>query len=135
MCSSQYNRTLRVLGDIAMATIPKKHFDILEFVKKAKEFGIKEEFAEYQARQIEQLNEVIHEQQQEYTNRLNALEAKEPANKKDLEVVTLELQKEISNLAVKIEQYRYDSLKFTVWTGIGVVVAFGGMLAKGFHWF
>ena len=118
-----------------MATITNKHFDILEFVKKAKEFGIKEEFAEYQARQIEQLSDVIQEQQQEYTNRLNALESKEPATKKDLEVVKLELQKEISNLAVKIEQYRYDSLKFTVWTGIGVVVALGGMLAKGFHWF
>ena len=39
-----------------------KHFDVLEYVKKAKEFGIKEEFAEYSARQIGQLLDTIQEQ-------------------------------------------------------------------------
>jgi hypothetical protein len=45
-----------------MTAITAKHFDILEYMKKAKEYGIKEEFAEYQARQIEQIAETIQEQ-------------------------------------------------------------------------
>ncbi len=53
----------------------------------------------------------------------NVIDSKEIATKHDLK-----------ELEVKIEQYRYESLKFIVWTGIGVVVVLGGMLAKGFHW-
>ena len=36
-----------------MAAPKMKHFDTLEYVKKAREFGFKEDFAEYQARQFE----------------------------------------------------------------------------------
>ena len=39
-----------------------------------------------------------------------------------------------SDLELAIEKNRYESLKFTVWTGVAVVVALSGMLAKGFHW-
>ncbi len=28
-----------------------------------------------------------------------------------------------------------ETLKFTVWTGVAVVMATAGMLEKGFHWF
>jgi anaerobic ribonucleoside-triphosphate reductase len=86
---------IKINGDTAMATTSTKHFDILDFIKKSKALGVDERVAELQARQIEQLVETVQEQQQEYTTRLNALEAKEPATKKDLEVVKLELQKEI----------------------------------------
>jgi hypothetical protein len=55
--------------------------------------------------------------------------------KKDLDLAIEEVRKEIVVL-------RYDTLKFIVWTGIGVVIAIGGMMAslvgmiaKGFHWF
>lgn len=34
-----------------------------------------------------------------------------------------------------IEKIRYETLKFTVWTGVAVIMATAGMLAKGFHWF
>lgn len=44
-------------------TVAIKHFDVLEYVKKAKENGVKEEFAEFQARQIEQLSDIIQEQE------------------------------------------------------------------------
>ena len=106
------------------------HFDILEYVKMAKENGISEQFAEYSARQIEKLSETIQEQKVE----ISALKLKEPATKGDMYVV----KEEIKKLEVKIEQYRYDSLKFVVYTGIGVVISLGGfiftmfkLLAKG----
>ena len=67
---------------------------------------------------------MIHDQQ----NELNSLKTKETATKGDVRESELRLQKEISAL-------RYDCLKFTIWTGVGVVVVLSGMLAKGFHWF
>lgn len=48
----------------------------------------------------------------------------ETATKKDIEVATLQLQKEIKNLEIKL---------LTVYGG-GVLLILG-FLAKGFHWF
>jgi phage shock protein A len=70
-------------------TTEVKHFDILEYVKKAKEYGIKEEFAEYSARQINQLSETIQEQKQE----IEALKQSEPTTKRDIAELKLELIK------------------------------------------
>ena len=39
----------------------------------------------------------------------------------------LTLQEEIRDVNMSIR-------KMIVWTGVGVVVVLGGMLAKGFHW-
>ena len=52
--------------------------------------------------------------------------------KKDLELSIEGVRKD---LELSIEKSRYDALKFTVWTGVAVVMATAGMLAKGFHWF
>ena len=94
-----------------------KHFDVLEYVKKAKEFGIKEEFAEYSARQIELLSDTIQEQ----NIKINQLESKEPVTKSDV----FAIKEDIKKLELKIEQYRYNSLKFIVWTGVAVVALSG----------
>lgn len=55
-------------------------------------------------------------------------------NKKDL-VTKSDLKNELKALEFKL---RYDFLKATTWTGVGVVVTLcstlGGMLAHGFHW-
>jgi len=129
-----------------MAAITTKHFDILDFIKKSKALGVDERVAELQARQIEQLVETVQEQQQEYTTRLNALEAKEPSTKKDLEVVKLELQKEIietkGSLQKELEMLRAEiktdlknlEIKILTLYGAGFLILLG-VLAKGFHWF
>lgn len=101
-------------------TVAVKHFDVLEYVKKAKEYGVKEEFAEFQARQIELLSDIIQEQ----SLKINQLELKEPVTKSDV----FAIKEDIKKLEVKIEQYRYDSLKFIVWTGVGVVFALSGVI-------
>jgi uncharacterized protein YgbK (DUF1537 family) len=100
-----------------MTAFSIKHFDTLEFVKKSKEYGINEQFAEYTARQIEQAIDIA------------VVTAREEMQTRELATKT-----DIKQLEVKIEQYRYDSLKFIIWTGIGVVITLGGMIAKGFHW-
>ncbi len=37
------------------------------------------------------------------------------------------IKEDIKKLELKIEQYRYDSLKFIVWTGVSVVVVLSGV--------
>ncbi len=49
---------------------------------------------------------------------------KEPVTKSDV----FTIKEDIKKLEVKIEQYRYDSLKFIVWTGVGVVIALSGVI-------
>jgi hypothetical protein len=97
-----------------MTTTAIKHFDILEYVKKAKENGIKEEFAEYTARQFEQLAEAQAEAIQEQNTKIAALETKELATKGDIRESELRLQKEIAQ----------SSNKIIIWV-IGFIVASG----------
>ena len=112
-----------------------KHFDTLAFVKKSKELGVKEEIAEYQARQIESAIDIAV-----YTAN-DEFKALELATKNDLKQVESclkqdikQVENNIKQLELKIEQYRYDSLKFIVWTGVGAIIFLSGLLAKGFHW-
>ena len=94
-----------------------EHFDILGYIKKAKEYGIREEFAEFNARQIERLTDTIQDQQ----IKLDAIEAKEPATKKDLEIVKLELQKEIAEL-------KNSLVKWVMGAVISAVVILSGVV-------
>lgn len=100
-----------------MTTLTIKHFDILEYVKKAKEYGIKEEFAEYSARQIGQLADTVQEQKQE----IDSLKHLEPATKKDLELVKLELQKEIINIESRL-------IKWVFGVGVSSVLVLCGAM-------
>jgi len=88
-----------------------KHFDILEFVNKAKAAGVDPEFAEYQARQMEQVIEVA----------IATIESKDLATKQDLQI------------ALKDQEIRL--IKWFTGVGITTLLTLGGMLAKGFHWF
>ena len=94
-----------------MATLNAKHFDALAYVKQAKLLGADENLAEFQARQIEQAIEVA----------TSTIESKDLATKQDIELA--------------IAHLKHDTLRFVVWTGVAVIVALGGMLAKGFQWF
>ncbi len=91
-----------------------KYFDPILYVQKLRKAGVTQEIAEVQAQEMENIVSTI-------------LNNDSLASKNDLRETELRLQKEIADL-------RYASLKFTIWTGVGVVVVLGGMLAKGFHW-
>lgn len=99
---------------------------IVNYIHELKEAGFTDRQSEVQARQLEQ---VVTEIKNEAAMKkdLNDL-----ATKKDLEMTKKDLE-------LAIEKLRYETLKFVVWTGVGVVVALGGtlggMMAKGFHWF
>lgn len=105
-----------------MTTATIKHFDVLAYVKKAKEFGVKEEFAEFQARQIEQLADIIQEQRQE----IEGLKQSEPASRKDLDIVKLELQKEIRDIESRL-------IRWIIATGITGIVIMAGLIKYMIH--
>ncbi|AUR51924.1 hypothetical protein [Aquella oligotrophica] len=106
-----------------------KTLSIVDYIHELKEAGFTDKQAEVQAKRLEQIiAEVKADIKQD-------LETKELADKgDDMLLVKRDISEAELRLTAKIEQYRYDSLKFTVWTGITVVITIGGMLAKGFHW-
>ena len=83
----------------------------------------------------------IQTQQTVIKHDIDAMKAIEPVTKGDLHITELKLFKEIEVVRKEISDAKYDSLRFIVWTGIGVtgviLAATGtliGLLAKGFHW-
>ena len=100
--------------------------------------GFTNEQSEVQARELERVVVAITKEREELKHDLKKeLELEGLATKKDVEAVKQEIEKLASkkDLELAIEKVRYDALKFTVWTGVSVIVVLGGMLAKGFHWF
>ena len=95
---------------------------IVSYMHDLRDAGFTERQSEVQALKLEQvMKDVKKDLKQE-------LELEGLATKKDLDLA-------IEKVRAEIQQVRYDALKFTVWTGVGVVVAMAGMLGKGFHWF
>src|SRR3990167_1906118 len=121
-----------------------KHFDALDFVKKSKALGVKDELAEYQARQLENVIDIasftarqefnVHELATKTDLKQLEVEIKQIESKLEIKIEQYhsDLKIEMKQFDVKIEQYRYDTLKFIIWTGVGVVIFLGGLLAKGF---
>lgn len=99
-----------------MVALTIDNIGLVESIKKLRQAKFTEEQADTVAEIFERQAQAIREQK----NDIEKLRSKDLATKKDLQV-------EIATL-------RYDTLKFVVWTGVAVVVALGGMLAKGFHW-
>lgn len=94
---------------------------IVNYMHELKEAGCTDRQSEVHARHLEQV--VI-----EIEN--------EVATKKDLELTKKELEFVFKrDIELAMAKLRYEMFKFIVWTGVGVVVALGSMLAKGFHWF
>jgi hypothetical protein len=115
-----------------MSKVTMKYFDVFNFVKKAKEFGVNEQFAEYEARQIEQaINTIANEVKMEIKKELHSDELVTKNDlKQQLEIVKLELQKEIEIVRKEIAQASNKALLLMGTFGI----FFLGALAKGFHW-
>ncbi|MFN8770667.1 MAG: hypothetical protein ACK5Z5_03535 [Neisseriaceae bacterium] len=142
-----------------------KYLDTLEYVKQSKALGASEELSEYQVKKIEEdiENAVIDIRTEVKTKDIASksdIKETELRIQKEIEVVRkqikeaeLNLQKEIEMVRKEIREVdlslkkeieiirkeiigiKYDTLKFIIWTGVGVVVALGGMIGKGFHWF
>jgi hypothetical protein len=122
-----------------MMAVTIKHFDVLSYIKKAKEYGIREEFAELNARQIEKLTDTVQEQQ----IKLDAMEALAPSTKKDLDIVKLELKKDLDivklelkkdldivklELQKEIAEIKNSLVKWVITTGVSAVVVLSGMM-------
>lgn len=95
---------------------------IVAYMHDLKQAGFTDKQSEVQALRLEQ---VIKEVKQDIKQEL---ELDGLATRKDLDLA-------IEKVRAEIQQTRYEALKFTVWTGVSVVVVLGGMIAKGFHWF
>ena len=99
---------------------------IVEYIHDLKEAGFTDQQSEVQARKLEQvIVEVKTELKQDIKQELHVDEL---IRTKDLDLAIEKVKKEIEIL-------RYEMLKFVIWTGVAVVMATAGMLAKGFHWF
>ncbi|MFN7094683.1 MAG: hypothetical protein ACK4M7_04890 [Burkholderiales bacterium] len=129
-----------------MATITTRYFDALTFVRKSRELGVPEQIAEYQARQFEQvINIVSTEIKAEIKQELHADELVTKGDlKQQLEITKLELQKEIEVVRREIEVVRREievvrndikksEIVLLIIFGSGFL-ALLGVLAKGFHW-
>ncbi len=92
-----------------------KTLSIVDYIHELKEAGFTDKQAEVQAKHLEQAVAEVK------SNLKEEFQLTELVTKKDLDLA--------------IEKIRYDALKFTIWTGVAVAIAVGGMLAKGFHWF
>lgn len=94
-----------------MATVTAKHFDVLAYVKKAKELGTSEDLAEFQARQIEEAIEVA----------ISAIENRELATKNDINSMQKDLQKELISAELRL-------IKWILGTGATIILTIFGML-------
>ena len=120
------------------------HFDVFDYVKSSKELGVSEAVAEYQARQIEHVIEIVTKQNKHEIEQKNAdiatkgdvreselrLQKEIEGVRKEIKEVELSLQREIEVVRREIAILRYDTMKFVIWTGVGVSVAvLGGVFA------
>jgi hypothetical protein len=86
---------------------------IVNYMHELKQAGFTDKQSEVQARQFEKIVSEVKS---------------ESVTRQDLEATKKQLE-------LAIEKLRYETLKFVVWTDIGVVITLAGLLAKGFHWF
>src|SRR3990167_3394138 len=125
-----------------MTSAAKKYFDVLSYVKTSKALGVKEDLAEYQARQLAEIIDIASANtQEEFTVRelatktdIHELRAETKTDIHELRTDVNGLKDTTKDLVDRIGNLRYDTIKFVVWTGVSIVVFIGTMMAKGFHW-
>jgi hypothetical protein len=103
---------------MATITFNNPKFDTVEYIKRLRNAGATQELAEIQAQELDHVISAVFEQ----TNLI--IDKKELATKQDLDVVKLDLQKEIKSAEI--------TLMFLMGAGFASIL---GVLAKGFHWF
>ena len=123
---------------MAAATI--KYIDILDYVRKAKEIKDPEVLAEYQARQIESAIELVAQQvREEFHSKDLVTKADFGTLKVDLSIAVAKIENGSKDLEIRLKKeiadLRYETLKFIVWTGVGVVAALSGIFGRALHLF
>ena len=112
---------------------------IVDYMHGLKQAGVSDQASELHARQFEQttaeITQVVAKAKEEIKNDIKQeLQIDSLATKNDLGLAIKEIELAIEKVRTEMHQIRYDTFKFIVWTGVGVIAALGGMLAKGFHW-
>ena len=92
-------------------------FDIIDYIKKLRNAGVKQEVAEIQAQGLERVLEAA------VSVSRDDMHSKELATRKDLEIAKKDLEKEMEIIRKEIAELRYATLKFIVWTGCIVSAA------------
>ena len=96
-------------------SIDLPRFDIVEYIRKLRNVSFTQEQAETIAQETEHIIESVLDQTK------HAIKNKDLATKSDIKETELRLLSEI-------EKLRYQTLKFTVWTGVGAVVTLSGIM-------
>ena len=115
-----YNILLKITERIFMS-LALDLFNPVEYIRGLRGLGVSQDIAEYQAEHIEKALEAV------------VKEVKRDVKHQDLATNSSIKETELRLLS-EIERLRYQTLKFTIWTGVGVVITLGGLIAKGFHW-
>lgn len=103
---------------------------IVEYMHDLKEAGFTDKQSEVQARRLELV--VANVQAELKQDIKQELQIDDLVHKKDLDLAVERIR---ADLQLELGKIRYETLKFTIWTGVAVVASMAGMLAKGFHWF
>ena len=104
---------------------------VVDYMHALRQVGFTNDQSEVQARELERIVVAVTKDRETLKHDLKKeLELDGLATKRDLELLASK-----KDLELAIEKVRYDALKFTLWTGVGVVISLGSLLAKGFHWF
>lgn len=106
---------------------------MVDYMHELKSAGFTDQQSEVQARRFERLILEVKQDREALKQEIKKeWRFEDLTTKQDLTVVKKELE-------LSIEKVRYETLKFIVWTGVGVSITLisvlGGMIAKGFHWF
>lgn len=140
----------------AADTMAIKYFDTLEYVKESEKRGANSDLAEYQAKQMETaLETAVQYVTKDQKDFVKKTDSQNFATKDDISRLENSTKNDSSRLEKRIDRLenhvecsfhksRYDTLKFVVWTGVGVAVSvivsvvgsLVGLLGHGlFHWF
>lgn len=158
-----------ITAAIATEEMSIKYFDTLEYVKQYEEIKDSRALAEFQAAQMESAIETavqyvkkdsannVHHLRDELNSKKLATKGNLLSVKNELKVDIKDLRTELkgdiadvraeiaatkAELKGNIKDLRYDTIRFVIWTGVGVVVTLGGMMggiagmiAHALHWF
>lgn len=131
-----------------MIAISLEHFSAVDYIQELRQADFTERQAEAVVKIVERQAQVIQEQKNDIDkqkSQIDNLTSKDLVTKGDVRESELRLlreieivRKEIEVVRKEIEVVRHDTLKFVIWTGVGVILTLvgtlGGMIAHGFHW-
>jgi len=124
-----------------MSAISLEYFSAVDYIHDLRQADFTERQAEAVTKIIERQTQIIQEQKNDIDkqkHQIDSLTSKELATKGDISLVRGGIRETELRLQKEIETLRHETLRFVIWTGVGVVLTLigtlGGMIAHGFHW-